>query len=50
MLLAATALTSAIATCLIAPGTSDIPRDHEVVVRSVLGGLHHEYLLERIAA
>lgn len=35
-----------------APATSryDIPKDHQIVVRSVLGGLHHEYVLERIAA
>jgi putative transposase len=27
-----------------------IPGDHRVAARSVLGGLHHEYRLERIAA
>ena len=27
-----------------------IPRDQRVVTKSVLGGLHHEYRLERIAA
>jgi transposase InsO family protein len=27
-----------------------IPGDHRVVAKSVLGGLHHEYRLERIAA
>ena len=27
-----------------------IPRDQRVVAKSVLGGLHHEYRLERIAA
>jgi transposase InsO family protein len=28
----------------------DLPRDTQVVARSILGGLHHEYGLERLAA
>jgi transposase InsO family protein len=28
----------------------EIPRDHRVVAKSVLGGLHHEYSLQRLAA
>jgi hypothetical protein len=27
-----------------------VPGDHRVAAKSVLGGLHHEYRLERIAA
>jgi putative transposase len=27
-----------------------IPKDHRIVVKSILGGLHHEYRLQRIAA
>ena len=29
---------------------SYVPRDHRVVAKSVLGGLHHEYRLEKVAA
>jgi hypothetical protein len=28
----------------------DIPIDHHVVSKAILGGLHHEYSLERVAA
>jgi hypothetical protein len=27
-----------------------IPKDHRIVVTAMLGGLHHEYRLQRIAA
>ena len=27
-----------------------VPRDHRIVVKPILGGLHHEYQLQRIAA
>ncbi|PYV24470.1 MAG: transposase [Acidobacteria bacterium] len=27
-----------------------IPSDHRVLAESILGGLHHEYRLERVAA
>jgi hypothetical protein len=32
------------------PSRHRIPHDHRVIARPVLGGLHHEYRLEKVAA
>jgi hypothetical protein len=32
------------------PSRHEISYDHRVIAKSVLGGLHHEYRLEKIAA
>ena len=32
------------------PNRHEIPRDHQVVAKPVLGGLHHEYSLQKLAA
>jgi len=32
------------------PSSHEISHDHRVIAKSILGGLHHEYRLEKIAA
>ena len=34
----------------LAANRHEIPKGHRVVVQPILGGLHHEYWLEKIAA
>jgi len=39
-----------VALSAVGPYRHQIPRDHRVVVKPVLGGLHHEYQLAKVAA